>query len=99
MKSKLAKQCYNVLLLGAPGAGKGTYGKLLASAMDAKQMESGALCRAAAHSGDAEIRAIMAKGTLIGDDLIFKMVVQFLHQNQVIYSQPIHQVNSYQKQK
>lgn len=81
-KSKLAQRCYNVLLLGAPGAGKGTYGKLMASAMNAKQMESGALCRAAAQSGDAQIREIMAKGTLIGDDLIFDMVVDYLKQNQ-----------------
>lgn len=80
--SKLAKDCFNVLLLGAPGVGKGTYGKMLAAAMNAKQMESGALCRAAAQSGDVQIRDLIANGSLIGDDLILDMVLRYLHQHQ-----------------
>ena len=67
-------------MLGAPGAGKGTYGKMLSKQMNAKIMESGALCRAAAAS-DVHIRNIINSGGLLGADEIFKMVENYLHSN------------------
>lgn len=80
MLSKLSKSCYNVLLLGAPGVGKGTYGKLLAKQMNAKIMESGGLCRSAAKN-DNNIREIILSGGLLQDEHIFKMVSDYLHGN------------------
>ena len=78
--SKLRKCTYNILLLGAPGVGKGTYGKLLSAEMNANIMESGALCRAAAAS-DIQIRNIINSGNLLDANLIFKMVENYLHSN------------------
>lgn len=80
MMSKLSKSCYNILLLGAPGVGKGTYGKLLAADINAKIMESGALCRSASKT-DKHIANIIHQGGLLGDDEIFKMVNDYLHSN------------------
>mmetsp|Transcript_5112 Transcript_5112/g.8437 ORF Transcript_5112/g.8437 Transcript_5112/m.8437 type:complete len:245 (+) Transcript_5112:40-774(+) len=78
--SKLSQSCYNILLLGAPGVGKGTYGKLLSKTINAKIMESGGLCRAAMAT-DAHIRDIVTNGTLLEDDKIFSMVDKYLHSN------------------
>mmetsp|Transcript_15576 Transcript_15576/g.24597 ORF Transcript_15576/g.24597 Transcript_15576/m.24597 type:complete len:243 (-) Transcript_15576:594-1322(-) len=80
MASKLSQRCYNILLLGAPGVGKGTYGKLLANSINARIMESGALCRTAAQT-DRHIYDLVTNGDLLGDDEIFLMVENYLHSN------------------
>lgn len=72
-----------VVLLGPPGAGKGTQAKLLAQRLQLGHISSGDLFRETAKSGSAiglEIAAIMARGDLVPDELTVQMVIERLRQ-------------------
>lgn len=67
----------NVLLLGAPGAGKGTQAQFITQAFNIPQISTGDMLRANIKAGTPlgmEAKAIMDAGALVRDDLIIAMV-------------------------
>lgn len=66
-----------VILLGPPGVGKGTQGKILCERLDLHHLSTGDLLRAARREGTAlgqQAQAFMDRGELVPDDLIVMMV-------------------------
>jgi|SRR5689334_1592312 adenylate kinase len=66
-----------ILLLGPPGSGKGTQGKLLSERLGVPAISTGDILRQAVKDGSAlgeKAQAIMAKGELVPDDLIVNLI-------------------------
>src|SRR5689334_8384111 len=66
-----------LVLLGAPGSGKGTQGALLAGHFDVPHVSSGELLRGHVAAGTArgrQVRAFLARGDLVPDDLVVEVV-------------------------
>lgn len=71
----------DLILFGPPGAGKGTQGALLASALDMKRLSTGDVLRAAVERGTAmglEARRFMEAGELVPDPVILGIVRDYL---------------------
>lgn len=67
----------NVVLLGAPGAGKGTQGALLAERIGARKIATGDILREAVRTGTElgqRAKTYMDAGELVPDELILDMV-------------------------
>jgi adenylate kinase len=72
-----------VLLLGAPGVGKGTQAKLLMAAYGIPQISTGDILRANISKGTAlgnQAKALVDQGILVSDDLVNQMVADRLSQ-------------------
>jgi adenylate kinase len=72
-----------VLLLGAPGVGKGTQAKLLMAAYGIPQISTGDILRANISNGTPlgkQAKALVDQGTLVSDDLVNQMVAGRLAQ-------------------
>ena len=72
-----------IILLGAPGAGKGTVAKLLTEMDGSIQISTGDFLRAAVKEGAAvgkEAKAYMDRGDLVPDSLIMKIMETRLQQ-------------------
>lgn len=66
-----------IVLMGAPGAGKGTQARLLQEHLKMTQISTGDMLRARAQQQDAlaeEIKAVQASGKLASDDLVMRVV-------------------------
>ncbi len=67
----------NIILLGPPGAGKGTQAQHLAEARDMIQLSTGDMLRAAKDSGSEMGRIVadvMARGDLVTDDIVIGLI-------------------------
>ena len=66
-----------VVLMGAPGAGKGTQARLLQERLHLPQISTGDIFRALKHAGTPlaqEVRDIMKRGQLVPDELTIRLV-------------------------
>lgn len=67
----------NIILMGAPGAGKGTQAKILEDTRGLKQLSTGDMLRAeiAAETGlGMKVKAIMDAGSLVSDEIVIEMI-------------------------
>ena len=67
----------NIILLGAPGAGKGTQAKILQTNHDMVQLSTGDMLRAARTSGTdmgKRVAAIMDAGELVTDEIVIGLI-------------------------
>ncbi len=72
-----------IVLLGPPGAGKGTQAKLIAEHYDIPQISTGDLLRAHVKNGTrlgGLAKDIMARGELVPDELLYDMVAERLRE-------------------
>src|SRR3954467_5832838 len=72
-----------IVLLGAPGAGKGTQGTALAEQFGVPHVSSGELRRAERAAGTElgeKVRDIVARGELVPDDLVLSIVGRALNE-------------------
>jgi adenylate kinase len=77
---KKEKKLY-IVILGAPGAGKGTQAEIIARKMKLEHIASGDLFRQVAKKGDelsGRIKEYMSKGILVPDEVTINMILQHL---------------------
>jgi adenylate kinase len=73
----------NLVLLGPPGAGKGTQAKLLEDSRSLVKLSTGDMLRAAVQAGTELGRkagAIMERGELVPDELVIKLIAERMDQ-------------------
>ena len=71
----------NIILLGPPGAGKGTQARFLVDARDMVQLSTGDMLRAARSSGTGmgkKVAAIMDAGELVTDEIVIGLIEEQL---------------------
>ncbi|MBE9548897.1 MAG: adenylate kinase [Proteobacteria bacterium] len=70
-----------IVLLGAPGSGKGTQAKLLSKQLNIPHISTGDLLRAAVAAGSElgmQVKEIMAAGHLVSDDIMLGLIEERL---------------------
>ena len=72
---------YNIIFMGAPGAGKGTQASLVAQKLNLVHVSSGDLFRRALEQGTElgkQVKTYMEKGALVPDEITIQMVMERL---------------------
>lgn len=67
----------NIILLGPPGAGKGTQAKIIEARLSIPQISTGDMLRAAIRDKTSlgqKVEAIIAKGHLVSDEIVIELV-------------------------
>ena len=78
----------NIILLGPPGAGKGTQAKLLEDKFKIVQLSTGDMLRAAVKSGSdlgRQAKEIMEAGKLVPDELVINLISERIDQPDAKY--------------
>jgi adenylate kinase len=73
----------NLILLGPPGAGKGTQAKGIAAKYGLMQLSTGDMLRAAVASGSRvgrEVKVIMERGDLVPDAIVVRVIAERIDQ-------------------
>lgn len=73
----------NIILLGPPGAGKGTQARLLTEQRGMVQLSTGDMLREAQSSGTemgAQVAEVMARGELVTDEIVIGLIEEKLQQ-------------------
>ena len=73
----------NLILLGPPGAGKGTQAQEISKKRGLVQLSTGEMLRSAAKAGTEDglkAEALMAKGELVPDDVVVKIIAERIGQ-------------------
>jgi adenylate kinase len=73
----------NLIILGPPGAGKGTQAKLIAAKHDMVQLSTGDMLRAAVEAGSEiglKAKAIMERGDLVPDEVVIGIIEERISQ-------------------
>ena len=80
-KGRGQAEAMNIILLGPPGAGKGTQARLLVEGHGLVQLSTGDMLRAAKTSGTEigkRVAEVMARGDLVTDDIVIGLIAEQL---------------------
>ncbi len=73
-----------IIMLGAPGAGKGTQAKFITERFDIPQISTGDMLRAAVKSGSElgnKVKSVIDSGALVSDDIIIALIEERVKQD------------------
>ena len=74
----------NLILLGAPGAGKGTQAEVISQALSIPQISTGNMLREAVRTGTeygVKAKAAMDSGALVSDDIVIGILKERIAQD------------------
>jgi adenylate kinase len=74
----------NIVLLGAPGAGKGTQASLIVGEFGVKHVSTGEIFRQEMKSGTElghKIKSVMDSGALVSDDIVLEVIEEYIKNN------------------